>query len=116
MVATIADLLIDVYFAFRLIQHVRGKQSSTKDEKPYTFCHVRNALLVSIAFALHLSNIILSTEFVYPIIGFTIQTILFIILSCLVTYNVENSQSSSDLENEIKNHEHVHVTLRITTN
>ncbi|CAI2200318.1 19717_t:CDS:1, partial [Funneliformis geosporum] len=109
MVATIADLLIDAYFAFRLIQHFRGKQNSTKDEQPYNYCDLRNPLLVSIAFAKHLGNIILSIEFVYPIIGFTIQTILFILLSCVVTYNVENSQSSNDLndlENENENHEH----------
>src|SRR6266498_5327278 len=90
--ASITDLLIDI--VIRFIKYIKEKQKPTPTEQRV---HIWNMLLILISSAQHISSIIPFNLTV----SYTFQTVLFIGLSCMITFNLGKSvnfPSSSDLE------------------
>jgi hypothetical protein len=90
--AAITDLLIDTYFTFHLIKYMR-KISKTNQNVPIPKKSIIwNGLIVFIASIQHINIIILSD----PIVGYTIQTIVLVSLSCIITFDEEKSDNPTN--------------------
>ncbi|CAB4388007.1 hypothetical protein GLOIN_2v1574096 [Rhizophagus irregularis DAOM 181602=DAOM 197198] len=101
LAATITDLLIDIYFIFHLIQYIRKFLKSNQNIPKNSI--IWNALLISLATIQHINIIILSV----PIVGYAIQTFVFVTLSYLITFDVEKLDnptptSEGSLENDLE--------------
>ncbi|CAB4402663.1 unnamed protein product [Rhizophagus irregularis] len=102
LITTIADLSIDVYVAFRIIQCILGysttnqseKQQSQRSHSPYISI-VANSLPILIASLYHINTFI----FKLSIPGYMFKTVTFVILSYVITFIIDLPHlNESDLE------------------
>lgn len=99
LAATITDLLIDIYFTFHLIQYIRKFLKSNQNIPKNLI--IWNVLFISLALIQHINIIILSD----PIVGYSIQIVVFITLSYLITFDVEKLEiptSEGSLEDDLE--------------
>ncbi|CAB5168492.1 uncharacterized protein OCT59_001815 [Rhizophagus irregularis] len=102
LIMTINDLLIDVYVAFRFIQYIRRNLKSSQNDQPFYSSYkliIWNSLRISMISIQHINTIIIKP----PIFDYTIETIIFIILSYVITFNVGGSDDDHHLnENSLE--------------
>ncbi|CAB4380836.1 unnamed protein product [Rhizophagus irregularis] len=94
LITTIADLLIDLYVAFRIIQYILGYSITNQSEKqqqrpqrPHSFYKliVLNSLPILMALLYHINTLI----FKLSIVGYMIKIVIFIILSYVITFIID---------------------------
>ncbi|UZN99735.1 uncharacterized protein OCT59_001002 [Rhizophagus irregularis] len=95
LITTIADLSIDVYVTFRIIQCILGYSTTNqRSHSPYTSIVV-NSLPILIASLYHINTFI----FKLSIPGYMFKTVTFVILSYVITFIIDLPHlSESDLE------------------
>ncbi|GBB83410.1 hypothetical protein RclHR1_10130005 [Rhizophagus clarus] len=94
--ATITDLLIDAYLIFHLIQYTKKFLKSNQNIPLPQKTIIWNSLIIFLASIQHINIIILSD----PIIGYTIQTVVFISLSYIITFEVKSDNPTSEESSE----------------
>ncbi|PKK77261.1 hypothetical protein RhiirC2_844473 [Rhizophagus irregularis] len=102
LIMTINDLLIDVYVAFRFILYIRRNLKSSQNDQPFYSSYkliIWNSLRISMISIQHINTIIIKP----PIFDYTIETIIFIIFSYVITFNVGGSDDDHHLnENSLE--------------
>jgi hypothetical protein len=101
LITTINDLLIDAYVAFRFIQYIRKNLKSSQNDQQLHLSYksiLWNSLRILMILMRHINTIIIKQ----PIFDYTIETVIFIILSFLITLDVERSDDDHPNENSLE--------------
>jgi len=108
LIATVTDLLIDSYIAFRFILYIKNARSIHNEQHillPFNSLSILwDTLRIMISSIQNISIIILS-QISHSTIGYTILTINFISLSYVITFDLgksDNSTNEVELESDIE--------------
>lgn len=90
LIATVTDILIDVYVAFRFFLYIRNAKSIHSNR-----LIIWDSLRIFMASIQDISIIVLS-HISYPTISYTILSVIFISLSYVITFDVGKSDNPTD--------------------
>lgn len=98
LIATVTDILIDVYVAFRFFLYIRNAKSIHSEQQsllPSNRLIIWDSLRIFIASIQDISIIVLSC-INHPTISYTILSVIFISLSYVITFDVGKSDNPTD--------------------
>ncbi|CAB4427534.1 unnamed protein product [Rhizophagus irregularis] len=98
LIATVTDILIDVYVAFRFFLYIRNAKSIHSEQHsllPSNRLIIWDSLRIFMASIQDISIIVLS-HISYPTISYTILSVIFISLSYVITFDVGKSDNPTD--------------------
>ncbi|GBB83409.1 hypothetical protein RclHR1_10130004 [Rhizophagus clarus] len=105
LIATVTDILIDIYVAFRFFLYIRNEKSSHYEQLPSNRLIIWDSLRIFMASIQDISIIVLSYLSYHPTIGYTILSIIFISLSYVITFDVgksDNPTKEGGLEGDLE--------------